>query len=209
MSNSDSDEELEVEEDDENENDFFVNSEGEGYNENEKKPASKKLKTGHHELQVGSSKAAKHLGISNKGNSANGLKSQKLQQQQQHAWSSSTCSVSPLSSASFYGHQNSNSSQKNNITSNESKPSPKILTLKKKSSSLSSNGSHYSQSHNKDENGHIPKTRAAPTKAMKPLPDFLGGGRKIKNHQGQFVLVDMRIFGECPDDCGPVVWKGK
>ncbi|KAI8848613.1 hypothetical protein BC829DRAFT_214308 [Chytridium lagenaria] len=53
-----------------------------------------------------------------------------------------------------------------------------------------------------------PKTRAAPTKASKPLPDFLGGGRRIKDRDGNFVEVQMNLFSQCDEDTPPMVWKG-
>jgi hypothetical protein len=53
-----------------------------------------------------------------------------------------------------------------------------------------------------------PKTRAAPTKAYKPLPDFLGGGSRIKSHKGVMVEVDMNMFADCDPRAAALVWKG-
>ncbi|KAJ3098337.1 hypothetical protein HDU97_004112 [Phlyctochytrium planicorne] len=88
------------------------------------------------------------------------------------------------------GPSRSQSTHSNNSKSNSGSSS------KKRSSSQHSSGNPP------------PKTRAAPSKASKPLPDFLGGGRRIKNYDGEFVDVEMSIFNKCDEGSPTMLWKG-
>ncbi|KAI9362024.1 hypothetical protein DFJ73DRAFT_812985 [Zopfochytrium polystomum] len=81
------------------------------------------------------------------------------------------------------------------------------------SSSSSSNSSTKRRNANSSSfssfGSREPKTRAAPTKASKPRPDFLGGGAMVKDKNGVLTLVDMSPFDACEEDASPVVWKGQ
>ncbi|KAJ3329762.1 Transcriptional adapter ada2 [Blyttiomyces sp. JEL0837] len=83
----------------------------------------------------------------------------------------------------------------------------------KKQASFASSGSEKEKSgpslHSKTGGKGEPKTRAAPTKATKPLPDFLGGGRMIKDRKGNMIAVEMGMFSECAPNSPVMVWKGQ
>ncbi|KAJ3204038.1 Transcriptional adapter ada2 [Dinochytrium kinnereticum] len=71
-----------------------------------------------------------------------------------------------------------------------------------------SSSSSKKKSSSSGQSNPPPKTRAAPTKASKPLPDFLGGGRRIKDRSGSFVEVEMSIFNKCDEGAPAMIWKG-
>ncbi|KAJ3416369.1 hypothetical protein HDV05_001937 [Chytridiales sp. JEL 0842] len=120
-------------------------------------------------------------------------------------------SLSPLSELAFYGKVSAASYGQKSLNSNSTvkmTSKPPVPTLKKKSASFSGGSPNSNNSSSSKPNPNAPKTRAAPTKAYKPLPTFLGGGRRIMDHRGQFILVDMSPFTYSPPTCPPVQWKG-